>query len=143
MGPDKRLVFGRHSQTSLSFHLYDADNCQMVTEGQINTPYHDIEAIAWPQANCTALQRALRAFFLALSDDEVFIGTDRTIRFTLEGQTHHGLLSEQVAPGPVPENGPVHLVAIFDVNEDGIDDFLITYPDGQQQVLYYLGFTEE
>ncbi len=142
MGPDNQLVFGRHEPTSLSFHLYDAENCQMVTNAQINTHYHDIEAIAWPSANCTAQQRALRAFFLALSDEDVFIGADRMIRFSNDGQTHQGLLSEQVTQGLVPENGQLHLVAIFDANEDGIDDFLITYPDGLQQVLYYLGLTE-
>jgi len=38
-----------------------------------------------------------------------------------------------------PSDEVLNLVAIPDANQDRQNDFLITYPDGQQQVLFYLG----
>jgi hypothetical protein len=144
MRPDNHLVFGIHDDNALSFYVYDISRCQTVAGAQIQTPYNDIEAIAWPSANCTALQLALRAFFLALSDkDEVFIGQDRQLRAKLDGQTHQGVLAEQLTQGPAPADGQLQLTAIPDANADGIDDFLITYPNGEQQVLYYLGLAND
>jgi hypothetical protein len=144
MHPDNRLIFGHHDDNALSFHVFDVNQCQVVSDAQITTPYNDIEAIAWPSANCTKLQMALRAFFTALSEkDDIFLGEDRHLRTTLEGQTYQGQMAEQVTPGIAPEDGNLQLVAIPDTNDDGIDDFLITYPDGQQQILHYLGTTLE
>jgi hypothetical protein len=144
MRPDNHLVFGIHDDNELSFYVYDISTCQTVAGAQIQTPYNDIEAIAWPSANCTALQLALRAFFIALSDkDEVFIGQDRQWRASLDGQTHQGLLAEQLTQGPAPADGQLQLIAIPDANADGIDDFLITYPNGEQQVLYYIGLAND
>lgn len=142
MLPDNHLAFGIHQDKQLSFHVYDINQCQVVTEAQIQTSYNDIEGIAWPSANCTAIQLALRAFLTALSEsDDIFLGQDRNLRAPLENQVYQGQLAELVTQGSVPEDGQLHLVAIADANEDGIDDFLITYPDGKQQVLYYLGTT--
>jgi WD40 repeat protein len=144
MHPDNRLIFGLHDDDALSFHGFDVNQCVVVADAKITTPYHDIEAIAWPSANCTARQMALRAYFIALSEeDDLFIGEDRNLRITLEGQTYQGQLAEAVIPGPVQADGKLQLIAIPDTNDDGIDDFLITYPDGQQQELYYFGTTTE
>ena len=142
MRPDNQLVFGNHEEDNLNFNVYNVSQCKVVEGEQLRTSYHDIEAIVWPAANCTARESALRAFLTALSQQEVFIGADRYVQVTLEGQTHHGQLAEAVTQGSAT-NGKLHLAAIPDANQDGIDDFLITYPDGQQQVLYYLKVTGE
>ena len=143
MHPDNRLMFGLHDDKALSFHVFDVNQCQVVVDTQITTPYNDIEAIAWPSANCTALQMALRAFFIGLLEtDDIFVGEDRNLRVTFEGQTHQGQLAAEITQGQIPANGQLQLVAIPDANQDGIDDFLITYPNGQQQVLYYFGTVE-
>jgi hypothetical protein len=142
MHPNNRLLFGLHEDGVLSFHVFDANQCQVDLEARITTPYNDIEAIAWPTANCTVLQTALRVFLTALSQDDIFIGEDRNVRVNLDTQVFQGQLAEEIGQGSVPADGKLQLVAIPDANGDGKDDFLITYPDGKQQVLYFFGITE-
>ncbi|MCV6637766.1 hypothetical protein [Candidatus Albibeggiatoa sp. nov. NOAA] len=138
MLPDNTLAFGVHNDNQLGLYAYDAATCQVVEQAKIATPFNDIEAVAWPAANCTSQQTALRAFFSALSDN-AFIGANRKIRFTVDGLTYAGQLAESTIQGEVPANGELNLNPIPDANNDGLDDFLITYPDGTQQILYYLG----
>jgi sugar lactone lactonase YvrE len=137
--PDGKLLFGVHEQQDMNFHVYDVETCQILVEAQISTAYHDIEAIAWPNNLCTANQNALTAFLTALSDDNVFIGEDRNLRITLEGQTHRGQLAEELTSGPAPIGNNLYLKALPDANDDGIDDFRIIYPNGDEQILYDLG----
>ena len=91
--PDDRLAFGIHDDKQLSFHIYDADACQTINHAKMRIPFNDVEAIAWPTANCNAQQQALRAFLTALTDD-IFVGEDRNLRVSLDGQTHVGQLAE-------------------------------------------------
>ncbi|MCV6637765.1 carboxypeptidase regulatory-like domain-containing protein [Candidatus Albibeggiatoa sp. nov. NOAA] len=136
--PDDTLAFGIHNDNQLGLYAYDAAACQVVEQAKITTPFNDIEAIAWPTADCTTQQATLNAFIAALSDDS-FIDENGKVRITLEGQTYSGQLAELITQGVAPNNGKINLVAIPDANADGLDDFLITYSDGSQQVLYYLG----
>lgn len=140
--PDDRLAFGIHDDKQLSFHIYDADACQTINHAKMRIPFNDVEAIAWPTVNCNAQQQALRAFLTVLSDD-IFVGEDRNLRVSLDGQTHVGQLAEETTQGIPTVDGQVQLVAIPDANGDGLDDFIITYPDGMQQVLYYQGITQD
>ncbi len=140
--PDDRLAFGIHDDQALSFHVYDPEQCQTVDGSRIQTPYNDIEAIAWPSANCTTMQKALQAFFIALSENEdIYLGEDRNLRVSIDGQIYQGQLALEKTQGLPPSDGQLHLIGIPDANQDGINDFLITYPSGQQQILYYQGLT--
>jgi len=142
--PDDRLAFGIHDDQALSFHVYDPEQCQTVQGSLIQTPYNDIEAIAWPSANCTQMQKALQAFFITLSENQdIYLGEDRNLRVSIDGQIYQGQLALEKTQGLPPSDGQLHLIGIPDANEDGIDDFLISYPSGQQQILYYQGLTEE
>ncbi|HEW97604.1 MAG: hypothetical protein DRR00_23395 [Candidatus Parabeggiatoa sp. nov. 3] len=142
--PDDRLAFGIHDDQALSFHVFDPEQCQTVQGSRIQTPYNDIEAIAWPSANCTQMQKALQAFFITLSENQdIYLGEDRNLRVSIDGQIYQGQLALEKTQGIPPSDGQLHLIGIPDANEDGIDDFLITYPDGQQQILYYQGITSD
>jgi len=136
--PDEHLVFGINDNDNLRFHIYDPNSCQSIADAHIITPYNDVEGIAWPNATCSATQLALRAFFTALSAQPVFIGEDGIVKVTLEGQIHEAQLDSEIIPGPAPANGQPQLIAIPDANGDGIDDFLFTAANGEQQKLYYL-----
>ena len=136
-------MFGLHEDDALSFHFFDVEQCEEIWDSKIITPYNDIEAIAWPTASCTILQTALKVFLAALSEDDFFVGEDRNVRGNLGGLVYQGQLAEAITQGSVPEDDKLKLVAIPDTNADGNDDFLITYPDGKQQILYFLGTVEE
>ena len=139
MRPDGTLIFGNHEQEDLNFHVYKVKTCEVLSEAQISTAYHDIEAIAWPNQPCTSNQQALKAFLTALSNQDVFVGEDRNLRISLEGQTHRGQLAEEITHGPAPVGNNLFLKAWPDANADGIDDFRIIYPNGDEQILYYFG----
>jgi len=139
--PDDTLAFGIHNDNKLGLYAYDPAACQVVEQAKIITLFNDIEAIAWPTVDCTTQQSTLRAFLSALSD-ESFIDENRNVRIVLEGQTYSGQLAESITQGAIPVNAELNLVAIPDANADDLDDFLITYPDGTQQVLYYLGLSQ-
>ena len=141
--PNGHLMFGLHEDDALSFHFFDVEQCEEIWDSKIITPYNDIEAIAWPTTNCTILQTALKVFLAALSEDDFFVGEDRNVRVNLGSLVYQGQLAEEIIQGSVPEDDKLKLVAIPDTNADGNDDFLITYPDGKQQILYFLGTVEE
>jgi hypothetical protein len=140
--PDDHLAFGIHDDNQLSFHVYDISQCQTINNAKIVTPFNDIEAIAWPTADCTTQQQALRAFFTALStSDNIFLGEDGNLRVPLDDQIYQGQLAESITQGTA--TGELQLTPIPDANQDGTDDFLVSYPDGKQQTLYFLGLTED
>ena len=66
---------------------------------------------------------ALRAFFIGLSKD-TFIGENRDLRITMEGQIYQGQLAEQVTQGPVLKDGKLQLIAIPDTNDDELPHHL-------------------
>jgi len=137
--PQGTLIYASHLANDISLHSLAPQECAVLADAAIKADFNDIEGIAWPQHNCSAQQLALRAFFNAFADEAVFIGEDNQVRVELAGQIHLGRLAENLTTGTPPSDGRLHLIAIPDANQDGQDDYLITYPDGQQQVLFYLG----
>jgi hypothetical protein len=43
-----------------------------------------------------------------------------------------------ITKGTAPSNGELAISSIPDKNQDGINDFLIIYPDGFQQILFFI-----
>jgi len=69
----------------------------------------------------------------------VLIGADGRISAVLAGETHVAQLESQITQGMPPSDGQLILTEIADANGDGLRDFSITYPSGEQQTLFYLG----
>jgi RHS repeat-associated protein len=144
--PDGFFVYGFHNDNQLAIHTFDVDACQTITDGRIDTAYNDIEGIAWPERACTTPTNleALRAYLENLDGvEKVDIRPDGAISVTLNGEIHQSQLVEPFTPGTPPADGQLIMTPISDQNGDGIDDFYITYPSGDQQVMYYLGVETE
>jgi len=143
--PDGRLVYGFHQDTHLGIHFYDANSCQTLSASQINTPYNDIEGLAWPTQACTpSNQNALKAYFQNVDGFEaVDIQADGRIHLTLNGENHQLQLNNQITPGTPPADSQIQVTLVDDQNGDGLEDYQITYPSGDQQTLYYQGIIEE
>jgi Leucine-rich repeat (LRR) protein len=63
---------------------------------------------------------------------------NQDISVTIDGEEiHYGQLAEPIKLVTPPTDGQLIFKLVDDANNDGIDDFLITYPNGDQQVLYY------
>ncbi len=136
--PDGLLLYGFHNDKQLAIHTYNADTCETVADASFNTPYNDIEGIAWPIA-CTIPSNleALRAYFESLEGVEaVEITPDGAITITQNGEIHQSQLDELVTKGTPPPDGKLIMEQIEDVNGDGIADFRIIYPSGDRQILY-------
>jgi RHS repeat-associated protein len=86
-------------------------------------------------------QDALTVFLKRLGAESVNL-ENRRLSFVITGETHSGLLAEQINSGTSPGD---NLLAnpIGDANNDGIEDLLIAYPSGDQQVFYYFGTNTE
>ncbi|RKZ90335.1 MAG: hypothetical protein DRR19_10400 [Candidatus Parabeggiatoa sp. nov. 1] len=144
--PGGLFVYGFHDDVELGIHIYDAIACQTSSEGRIDTLYNDIEGIAWPVQNChSANKDALRAYMESLDGVQAVEITDEgAIAVTIQHKIHHSQLAKQVTPGTMPPaDGELIMAPINDANGDDIADFLITYPSGNQQVLYYYGIIDE
>lgn len=50
--PDGLLVYGFHHDAGLGIHALDVNTCQIISEARIETPFNDIEGIAWPAFSC-------------------------------------------------------------------------------------------
>jgi len=93
-----------------------------------------------PQDNIAALQ----AYFEQLNGFETLdIHPNGTISITIDGETYQGRLNKPVQPGTPPADGQLQLTVIDDRNGDGTNDLEITYPNGDRQILSYLGATPE
>lgn len=92
---------------------------------------------------CTVSNRdALQAYPADLAGSQaVDIQADGAISVTQAGDTYYSQLAAQVVAGTPPPKGLLKLTPIDDANSDGIKDFQITYPSGDQQILYYFGTT--
>lgn len=77
--------------------------------------------------------------------DRVNLDEDGTVIITGKEKTFYAQLDEQIIAGTPPSDGLLTLTPIEDSNDDGIDDYLITYANGEQQILYYFdtGITPE
>jgi len=47
MLPSNALMFAFHQDNSARIHVLDIESCQVIMEEAIDTPYKDIEGIAW------------------------------------------------------------------------------------------------
>jgi len=140
--PDGSLVYGYHNDADLGIHIYDPLNCQETAEGQIKTLYNDIEGIAWSTYSCTISNlQALRTYLESLEGvTAVDIQNDGAIAVTLNGETQYSQLDPtSLIAGTPPTDEQLILTPIADDNCDGIDDFQITYPSGDQQILHDFG----
>ncbi|MDD2816145.1 MAG: Calx-beta domain-containing protein [Thiotrichaceae bacterium] len=52
--------------------------------------------------------------------------------------TYHGIFNYLVSKGTPPTSGKTEILELPDLNQDNLADYLIIYPNGDQQVLYQL-----
>jgi len=142
--PDGLFVYGFHDDQQLRIYTYDIQQCQTVTDGQIDTAFYDVEGIAWPDFECVwSNQDLLQMYLESIGYTDVVIDTEGHISAVLAGETHLSQLDSQITQGTPPTDGQLRLTEIEDANGDGIKDFQITYPNGEQQTLFYLGVEEQ
>ncbi len=142
--PDGLLIYAFHKDSELGIHTFDVNNCQTITDDRVITPFNDIEGIAWPICGELSNLDYLRTYLNGLDGvTQVDIQSSGAIAVTQNGEIHQSQLAETVIPGEPPVDAQLVMTPIVDQNGDGIDDFQITYPSGDQQVVYYLGIQEE
>ncbi|MDY6991721.1 MAG: hypothetical protein SVR94_03820 [Pseudomonadota bacterium] len=104
----------------------DDDKCQ--------PPVEDLERELKQPIDIAAIQRYLA--------DEQFVLDDKgQLLVWFEEQWHIFIFAEQWADDRATADA-LELTLIDDENADGYRDYVITYPDGQVQLLYYLGVAE-
>lgn len=140
--PDGLFIYSFHNDRQLRIHTLDIHTCQILNNLDINTPYHDIEDIAWS----TCLfdhQDALRNYLESLTDvQDVFIENDGALSFKVKNSLYLGQLDNQIISGTPPVGGQLIMEAVEDINQDGIKDFQVIYPNGDKQFIYYFGLSE-
>jgi hypothetical protein len=143
--PDGSLVYGFHHDAKLGIHFLEVNTCQISSDAKIDTPFNDIEGIAWSALSCNLSNLDfLRAYLENLEGVEaVDIQSSGAIRVTMNGEVSHSQLAETVTSGEAPTSGELIAESITDQNGDGTEDFQITYPSGERQVLYYYGVIDE
>ena len=144
--PEGLFIYGFHADNQLGIHTYDVSGCQTLADARLDTPFNDIEGIAWPDYPCVPSNLAALISHLEQEYGEHAVRIqERNITVTLNGEeTHYGQLAESILTTVTPPvDGNLVFTPIFDANNDGRGDFLITYPSGDQQVLYYYGILDE
>jgi len=139
--PDGALIYAFHQDAELGIHKLDINTCQTLSDAQLDTPFNDIEGIAWAAFSCTVSNAdALKAYLEGLAGvTQVEIQASGAIAVTLNGEVHTGQLATAVVAGEPPADGALLMGATTDQNNDGIPDFQVTYPSGDQQIIYYYG----
>ncbi|MEK7990382.1 MAG: hypothetical protein VSS52_005195, partial [Thiotrichaceae bacterium] len=136
--PDDSLVYGFHQDSKLGLHALDVETCQILSSGLIETPFNDIEGIAWPTCSNVNNLDILKTYLETVDGVEsVEIQQSGSIRIVMNGSIYQGQLADTVTSGNISLTGALEATPIADQNADGIGDFQITYPDGTQQILYY------
>ena len=64
--PDGLFVYGFHDDQQLRIYTYDIQQCQTVTDGQIDTAFYDVEGIAWPDFECVWSNQDLLQMYLEI-----------------------------------------------------------------------------
>ena len=143
--PEGLFIYGFHAGNQLGIHGYDINACQTLVDARLDTPFHDIEGLAWPDYPCVPPNfEALISHLEKEYGEQAVRFEERNIIVTLNGEeTHYGQLAESIVVGTPPADGKLVFAPIDDANNDGSGDFLITYPSGDQQVLYYYGIIDE
>ncbi|MFK5970154.1 MAG: hypothetical protein QM487_08575 [Candidatus Marithrix sp.] len=115
------------------------------TENIVVTPYNDIEGIAWPNRTCEPTQFELLQAYLTNLDgmESIVIEADGKIFYSKDGENRHAQLADEITSSSPPADGLLALISIPDANGDGIADMQITYPNGDQQIIYDLGIVPE
>jgi RHS repeat-associated protein len=138
--PNDLLVYGFENDSQLGIHTLDLETCQTLDNARIETPYYDIEGIAWPTQACPPSNlEALRTYFESVEAEDIIINHDGAISVLLNDERFYGQLAEEIEKTTPPSDGVLVFTPIEDANADDQDDYLITYPNGDQQILYYLG----
>jgi hypothetical protein len=82
---------------------------------------------------------ALQNYFKDMGLKQFSIDDHGKLSVTFDGKTHYGMFSYVIEQGNANPEQKLSLKAIPDVNADGVDDFVVIYPNGQTQLLLYLG----
>jgi hypothetical protein len=69
--------------------------------------------------------------------DSVALGLDGVITISLGGNDYRGVMSYQLEPA-AGSTGTTTVSATADSNGDGIGDFVFVYPNGLQQIMYFI-----
>ena len=75
---------------------------------------------------------------LAAATENLYYHDSGEVGFALGGHTYRGIPDYVVSPGTGPIISSVRIVAVDDRNGDGIGDYLISYPNRDQQILFGL-----
>ncbi len=95
------------------------------------------QQMIYPTPANEALLTSLGASDSNADDVQLHAGVG-TMSFRLSGRSYFGFLDYHVEAGEKPSSGVVEFNPTEDLNEDGIEDIEIVYPDGQQQDLYVI-----
>lgn len=140
IGDSHEVIFGTHNDNQLTLHAYDTKQCEIIKDAKITTPFNDVEAIAWPSERCTWRENKLKERLTnAFESGGISVSSDGKVYISLPWEFHVGKLSDTIEQGEPPVDGELQLIGIADANDDGMSDFLIIYPDGARQILYYYG----
>ena len=82
---------------------------------------------------------ALQSYFKEMGLKQFSIDEHGKLSVTFDGKTHYGMFSYVIEQGSANADQKLTLKAIPDANADGVDDFVVIYPNGQTQLLLYLG----
>jgi len=89
-----------------------------------------------PAVDTAALEQY---FYNVLQASEVSITEDGEVSVTIDNMKYSGVLSILLPEANTSSEGELAFEQVPDLNADGYDDYIITYPNGQQQQLFYLG----
>ncbi len=138
--PDGLFAYGFHNDEQLRTHTYDTTNCETLEHKRINTPFKDVEGIAWPGSKCVLSNtELLRDYLESEGYQNIVIGDDGHISAELDGETHLAQLDSEVIQGTPSGSDQLIVTDIADANNDGFNDFRLTYPSGEQQTMFYFG----
>ncbi len=138
--PDGLFAYGFHNDEQLSVHAYDITSCETLVNKRIDTPFNDVEGIAWPDFECVLSNtELLRDYLESEGYQNIVIGDDGHISAELEGETHQAQLDSEVFQGSPLSSDQLIVTEIADANNDGFNDFRLTYPSGEQQTMFYFG----
>ncbi|MEX2334021.1 MAG: hypothetical protein WD600_07170, partial [Pseudohongiella sp.] len=70
--------------------------------------------------------------------ESVSINADGTISLALNGEGLRARPDYRVEAGPAPDSGQVSYADAGDLNDDGINDIVVTYANGDRQILYLM-----
>ncbi len=84
---------------------------------------------------------ALQSFLETVPEArEVVLHDDGRVSVTIGSVVYEGVFAydKSLPIGPL-QNDRMEMTAVPDANGDGVDDFMVTYPDGSMQILFVLG----